>query len=245
MIGLFWLAAAGAAPAAAPVPPPPFVITPVQPASTADARALAEIVAPRETLLQLNLHWAERAILDMPTHSEDSSVLESEFPGIHRAMWSAAEPELRRQVEADIPNLWGRLAEVYGNLTHTELQGLVRFFRTPTGQRVITGLYGNLDLAPAIPAIVSDDEGRVDEALDAAEQAATRKTVEQLKPDESDIQILMTAITVEKLQALGVQAKAATDAWFKDEDPDQQAKIDALVAGAAERYMEDFPETSN
>jgi hypothetical protein len=192
-------------------------------------------------MVSLNVAWAERAIVAIPQNDPEAKELEAQYPGIHAAMWSASKTELTRQMEADLPNLWSRLENVYmAELTESEIGALTHFYRTPTGQRMIKGLYENVDLTDAVATMAGTaDDAKVERAVDEASEAARRKTVAQLQANPADLQALVAVVSVDRMKSVGAKVQQAMSDWFNADDSEGQKKIEAIMTAAAERYIKD------
>ena len=236
---LLLAAALIAAPAvAAPAQAPASAATP-QSASQA-AAALAQIVAPREIMVSLNMKWAEKGIEELPKLNAEAGEFEREFPGVHGAMWHAVKDELRAQLEADLPDLWNRLQQLYlANMSEPEIRALIGFYATPTGKRLIQGMYGNSDLQPMIQSMASSEDGSISEqSFRTVNDEAKRKTIADANIDPKDILPLMTAMPLPKLRAVGEKVQRVTMEWVNETDPEQQERINKLMADAAESFVE-------
>ena len=228
------LALLAAAPASAASAPPEI-------AASAEARTnasrLSQLVAPREIMVPLNMTWGERAVVAVPLQNEDAKALEAAYPGIHAAMWLAAKAEMQRQIEADLPRLWARMERVYlAELTPNQIDGVLRFFQTPTGQRMIAGMYSNIDLNGAIETMTPDG-GISESALDKASEQARRKAVAGLYPDPEDLAILSTAVSIDRMRQVGARIQQTTSEWFNEENAEDEKKIEDLMTNAAEKFV--------
>jgi len=227
-----------AAPAFAGPAETPTAVTASQSAKQA-AEALAQVVAPRQIMIPLNMKWAEKSIEELPKLNAEAGEFEGEFPGVHQAMWLAAKDELHAQLEASLPDLWGRLEQLYlADMTETEIRALIGFYSTPTGKRLIAGMYGNSDLQPMIQSMATSEDGNISEqSFRTVTEDAKRKAVANADIDPKDILPLMTAMSLPKLRAIGEKSQRATMEWVNRDDPQQQERINKLMADAAERFI--------
>jgi len=235
---LFAAAALAATPviAAQPAGTPPAA----QPGARQAATELARLLAPRETMIPLNMKWAEKSIEDLPKLDAEAGEFEREFPGVHQAMWLAAKNELRAQLDSGLPDLWARLEQLYlAEMTETEIRALIAFYKTPTGKRLIEGMYGNSDLQPVIESMAASEDGSISEqSVRAATEEAKRKTVTAANIDPKDIMPLVGAMPLAKMRAVGEKVQQVTLEWVNKEDPEQQERINKLMLEAAERFTE-------
>jgi len=212
--------------------------------SRTTAAALAKVVAPMDLMVSIELEQARKAILALPTVDEDAKQLEAEYPGIYVALWTEIEPEMRRQTEADYPSYWAALEQLYlSRLTENEAEAVMRFFKSPTGQKLIRNMYGSVDAAPIFAEMVRTENYTVDEKqMKAMTDTAKAKAVQQIGPeDHADLWILMASIKHDKFQALGAETQKLTLDWVNKEDAEGDAKLSKMMEEAMERYMESHP----
>lgn len=241
------LAAASAVqaqPAPAPNEPPSQARPEDKAVSRATAAALARVVAPIDVVVPAEVEQARKAILALPTMDEDAKQLEQEYPGLYAALWTAVEPEMRRQTEADYPNFWAALEEMYvARLTEREAQAVMAFFRSPTGQKLLRNVYGSFDATPMFADMVKSDTAKIGpEQLQAVTDAAKAKAIQQMGPeDQATLLTLAASIDLKKFQALGAETQKVTLDWVNKEDPAGEAKLEKMMVEAMERYMAAHP----
>jgi len=214
------------------------------PVSGATAAALARVVAPIDLMVPIELEQARKAIIALPTLDNDAKQLEAEYPGIYAAVWSEAEPEMRRQSVANYPGYWAILEQIYvKRLTENEAQAVLRFFKSPTGQKLIRNMYSSVEAAPIFADMVKTDNYSFDEKqMQAITDAAKAKAVQQIgKEDHADLWILLTSIRLEKFKALGAETQKATLDWVNKEDAEGEEKLGKIMQAAMERYMDAHP----
>jgi hypothetical protein len=215
-----------------------------QTVSLATAAALARAVAPLETMLPLEMEQARKAIIALPTLDDDARQLEQDFPGIYAALWTAVEPEMRRTTEASYPGYWAALEQMYqARLTENEAQAVLKFFKSPGGQKLIRTMYGSFDTAPMVAEMASSNNYTVNETqMKAATDAAKAKAVRQISDDDkADLLVLMASIDLAKFRAIGAETQKVTLAWVNREDPEGEAGLQKFMEQAMQGYMAAHP----
>jgi hypothetical protein len=208
--------------------------------SPTTAAALARTVAPADITIALEIDQARKAILSLPAIDEDAKQLESEFPGLYAAMWAAVEPEMRRSSEADFPSYWSALEKMYGaRLTEQEAQAVLTFFRSPTGQKLLRGMYAAMDTGPMFEQMIKSDSSTVGaKQMQTAVDAAKAKAVQQMGPeDEATLMALVASIDLEKFRALGAETQKITLEWVNKEDPEGEERLSKMMREAMGNYM--------
>jgi hypothetical protein len=212
--------------------------------SRVTAAALARTIAPMDVMLPLEIEQARKMILALPTMDEDAKQLEQEYPGLYAAVWTAVEPEMRRQTEADYPSFWTMLEDLYiRRLTEQEAQAVLAFFKSPTGQKLMRSMYGSLDATPWLAEMVKSESSTVSaEQMQGAINAAKAKAVQQIGPeDEPNLSALAAKISLEEFRSLGAETQKLTLDWVNKEDPEGEEKIAKIMEAAMERYMDAHP----
>lgn len=217
------------------------VATPVR---LATAASLARAVAPADVMIPAELEQVRKAILAMPTLDEDAKQLEQDYPGLYAAVWTAVEPEMRRQTQADLPGFWAKLEQLYvARLTEREAQGLLGFFQSPTGQKLMRNMYGSIDASPLYAEMAKSDEATIGaEQLQAVTDAAKAKAVRQMGPeDEASLLTLAVSIDLKKFQELGAETQKISLDWANRDDPEGEEKIGKVIEEVTERYIASHP----
>jgi hypothetical protein len=242
MIGLAIAVATAIPPQIAAAPPTPVTGVAVSPAavSRTTAATLARTVAPADVMIPFEIDQARKGILGLPQMDEEAKQLESDYPGIWSAVWTAIEPEMRRWVEADYPAFWAALEQLYAaRLTEQEAQALLTFYRSPTGQKLLRGMVQNFDASPILKDVLASPSSTVSaEQMSRVTNAAKSKAVATIGPEDTgEVMILMHYIDLEKFQSLGAETQKVTLDWVNKADPEGDKRLEELMRGAMERYM--------
>ena len=213
------------------------------PVTKRTAAELARTVAPADIMVPVELEQARKAILLLPQLDTGAKDLETEYPGIWAAIWTAVEPEMRRSVQADYPKFWASLERLYtSRLTEEEGEAILAFYRSPTGQKLIHGLVQgvqNIDTTPILKDVVESPSGTVSaEHFGDWGNAARAAAIKDIGPESlGDLLILMHSINLEKFKALGMETRKLTLSWVNDRDPEAEQRLKKLMQNAMEDYM--------
>jgi len=187
---------------------------------------------------------SRKAVLAVPTLDEDSRQLEKEYPGIFAATWAAIEPQLRKSLGAENERYWAALEDLYiSRLNEPEAQALLKFYRSPTGQKLIRNLHMNVDVMPIIPQVLNSNSGAVSaDQMRAVTDAAKVKALQSLEADDMDsFQELSTGLSLQKLGEIGQATEKLTLEWVNKSDPEFDSRLEALMTKAMEDYMVKHP----
>jgi hypothetical protein len=203
------------------------------------AFALAERVAPAEIMLPLEMKIGKQAFyMGFEADAEGKALLE-EYPNLPDVLWAAVEPELVRYSAADHPKFLDRLAALYrARLTTREMAGLYEFYGSSTGRKLVREAYRGLDANPVL-ADLAKQEGDVSaESLQAARGAGLSNVVSSLDAaDEAALLGIGKILPLEKWRQIGAETQKLTLEWVNQEDPVLEARIEALIEAAFEKYL--------
>ena len=208
--------------------------------SRSTAAALAKAVAPMDILIPAELEQARKAILALPTLDEDAKQLEQEFPGIYAAIWAASEAEMKRQTEAGYPGFLAMLEQLYlARLTEREAQGVLTFFQSPTGQKLLRNVYGSFDAAPLVAEMAKSGSSIIDaRQMQAATDAVKAKVVRQMGPeDEDSLLALSKAMELKKFREISAETQKISLEWVNRADPEGEERLGKIMEQATERYI--------
>lgn len=207
----------------------------------ADARALAELVSPADLFVEKEVAVARQAFFAGLESDPDSKALEADHPGISKALWTAAEPELRKSLVADVPEYRAVLARVYQQrLSAAEIAALRTFYATEVGRKLVRSMLTGLDAQPMIDELIANpDAGISMQAATASIDAAKKKAVGQIT--DKDVPALMQlqrSMDLKKMNEVGVEIRRATLEWANAPDPEMDALLEKTISEAAERFFE-------
>lgn len=202
------------------------------------AIALAQAVAPPDLLLPLEVALARKGFAMGFEADPEAKELRKNYPELLDAVWKALEPEVRRASAEDQPKFHAELAKIYiARLSSAEMEGLRRFYLTPTGQKLMRKLYGSIDPSPIVAEAVKS-QSISEQAMTAAKNAAQAEALAALAPEDfAALEELARTISMAKLHSLGQETQQATLKWINQEDPELDARIEKILADAVEKHI--------
>jgi hypothetical protein len=224
--------------------PPAAAVEASAAVSAETAAALARTVAPADVMIPMEVEQARRAILAMPTVDEEARLTEQEYPGIFDAVWKAMEPEMLRSATAELPGFIAALEQLYrARLTEREAQGLIAFYRSATGQKLLRATYASFDGTAILAEMTKSDSPTIDaKQLQAVTDAAKAKAVQQMGPeDDGALLALAASINLKKAQDLGSETQRISLEWVNKEDPEGDERIAKIMEAATEKYVAAHP----
>ena len=141
----------------------------------------------------------------------------------------------------DLPAYRHLLAAVYQrHLSPAEMTRLRTFYLSPGGQTMIRAVFASSDLKPVIKDLYEDPDAKISAgSVDALQRQASDRARAAFDPtDTASLALLAKAAPLAKLQAVGVDLKKAMLDWVNKADPELDARIEALMTEAVERFLE-------
>lgn len=235
------LAAAAIATAAPPASPPASgpVSGPVSPA----AATLAELVAPAEASIEAALAQLRQGIA-VAFAQELGADWATKYPGLLEAIWADVEPEMRRESARSRPMLMQRLAALYASrLSESEIIVLNRFYRSPTGQKIIRRMHADVDYAPIVNDLLATDGARVSvqAVRSMGDKGKARLYDELTDSDKEALTELARSLPMAKVQKAVAEIQQAAADWMNEPDPELEARMAGLMEKAARRYFKEHP----
>ena len=232
--------AAGAPLAAAETPVPAQAAKPV----SASATALAEVVVPADRYTEIEVSVTRQGLI-AAFAQELGADWQTQYPGLLEAIWKDTEPEVRRLSARSRPMLMQRLAALYtARLTESEMNILAAFYRSPTGQKMIRVMDEQADYSPMLNDMLAHDKGEVSaQALRSTHESGKARLIEQLsEADKTALVELARRLPIAKMRAVGAEVQRLTVEWINEPDPETEARLERVMAAAAERYYEEHPQ---
>lgn len=195
----------------------------------------AKLAQPREMVLESAMAALGKAQENFAS-SADFRAIEEEFPGFSKAYMAAAMPEIRKILDARIPELWSRLAGIYASeLETSELQGLHAFMASPLGVKVIRIGTTAADESAAKDVATSDGAEFTAKDVRSAAMAGGRAVMKALTADELlAFMRVINSPTGKAMMRVGPKVQASIAEWGNEMTPAEQEKMAAIALGVLE-----------
>jgi hypothetical protein len=132
---------------------------PVSAPLPANALALSEVLVPRDKVVEMTVNALEFGFNAELERDQETAELFAEYPGLDRAILDAIRPVILKHVLADLPMLVRSTAQFYAErFSSAEIDGLVEFYGSPTGSKLIAGMFLGADFGMLMDGI--DDSGQ-------------------------------------------------------------------------------------
>lgn len=242
IVGLAWMALGALIGAAAP---------PAAAQQKADAGAsapapvpdkplqLARLLNPADRLVDVAMRGFQVGVDTALKQNPKDAAIFNDNPGLIEAIVEAGKPIVRSHIEAAVPAYQGKFAEFYARtFSPAEVEQLIAFYSTPTGTKVITGMYDGADLAS-----FAAEAGKADKPLTAdAIRDYTSSAGAKLLPgfDADDWKALFTFAATPayaKLRSSTPELRQLTADMANEPDKAMDAELDKAVEATVAKYM--------
>lgn len=202
----------------------------------AKALQLARLVEPNTPIDSAK---AEGEFIAALRSDEALAALELEYPGILKALWDAVMPEVERQADAKLPHLWEKLAAIYtSELNLAELEAASAFLGSTTGRKMVKMVNEGM-VGPGVAAAMGSEEGTISASdLNSLKVVAATRMANSLSAEEqAEISTFAFSPAGLKLQQVAPQVNATAAEWANRSDPEDEARLDALMEKAMEAFI--------
>lgn len=156
---------------AAPGGSPPAV------APHANAMRLAQILSPEDKIAEASDHAFRTGFRAGMANDPDAAAMFEEHPALLEAIFDGASPLVRRHIVASVPDLQQRAAKFYAErFTPSEIEQLIGFYESPTGAKLVAGMYAGIDMSRVVEAVGPDGTDQItgDEVRDMLDSTSAR-----------------------------------------------------------------------
>lgn len=220
----------------------------IDPQSIAAATELTEVIfAAQDVQRQLN-SLVDGLLQQMAASDADLKQFMAAHPAMTSELKAAWLPIFTRVVADTQPKMKREIAELYAsNLPADEIREVTTFFKTPVGQRVLTGVQSNMTLSNATAELAQgalSDSKTIPDVSQATlvkdRRAAAVRSVASLSA--SDLQAVAAASArpgMQKVVALNKQRGAIEAKWFNYSDPAAEQEVEKVTEAVLSRYLKD------
>ena len=204
------------------------------------ARALAALVHPVELAVATATEGSDRYFVQAMLKNADIAALEKQHPGILEIMYKAARPFMIEAERRNAVKAQEMLTALYlKELAAEDLPTLHRFFASPTGQKVIRGMFNPKSIQHTAEAIAADPTGDVkaETLLVGQAQAVGRMAAGLTAEDEKVAAELLKTPTGARWHTLTPKVHAMMLDIVNADHPDLQVQVDAAMEAAATAFM--------
>jgi hypothetical protein len=211
------------------------------------ALRLASLLNPADKILEASDRAFRTGIQAALADDKASAAVFDEEPGLLSAIFEAALPILKKHVEASIPSMHREIAHFYAaRFTAAELDQLLEFYGTPTGRKIVEGMFAGLLEANFGVAAGPERKFVAGSTLQGAISSASSELWAKLtETDRSEVAKFTRSPVYPKVQAAMPDMINLLERLGNEPTPAMDAEIDETVSRVVEKYMADRAEKSH
>jgi len=212
--------------------PAPRISTPVTPARTALAKELVGYTQPTDLMLKAVLVGYEKGAAE----EGGSAELDELSPGLSARLAERGKAELVALVAERIPQMHERLAAMFAaNCAEEELKGLIAFYSSPAGSKMIR----SITLSDSGGDAFDDAKFTADEAA-TANRAAAKDAAKSLDGDEwLAMMSFVASPSGRAVKALGPQVQAISADWMTQLMAEFSKRIEPIAGQMVTEALEE------
>ncbi len=224
-IALALALALGSPAAAAPLPDKSPA---TRPADQSLALALAQANYPKSMFPAFQANFAaesEKGIVESGRFAK----IEKLFPGFTHRYSQAAVTEVRSGIQARLPGLYQKIAEIYdAELSPDEQQQYLDFIKSPAGQMLQKSFSSHQDVA-SLTASVAREGHLTQQTADQQMAIAAMSAQDEISDtDRTAIRAFLDSPMGAKATAVDEKAQVVILEWVNSPDPEQIKRLNAL-----------------
>lgn len=184
---------------------------------------------------------AEALMLELMASDPDMTEIEIEHPGVGMEMAKATLPIINKYLRQRLPDLHARQSALYrANFSESELNTLIEFYSSATGQKMIAVMLEQLKPDAMMKEAKGSEDYRI--SADSALKDISRTVpsiVDSL--DDTDIKALnalMETGLLPRLQKIAQQTQQIALDWMNESAPGEDEEIEDAAITTITRRME-------
>lgn len=209
-----------------------------------DALELARLLNPSEPLIKLAGRSFDEAFDKGMAADGGSEELEKAYPGFVAALRQTIRETTLADLRADMPGLHQRYARFFAsNFTAAETAELLRFYRSPTGTKVIQAKFDNIDVSKMSDRFAEDPNAKLSSGdIKAMSDSAIPGALKGMSAEDIKALIAFGLQPVgRKLKSVAPQMAQIEAEIANEADPELDAAIEAATRDIYKRFGIEAP----
>lgn len=203
------------------------------------ALKLATILNSEEIIVGQSDDNDKDMVLTLTQALPELTEMESEYPGIMSDIGDAILPIINQSMRSRLPALQERQAALYAKtFDASELDYLISFYGSPTGQKMIKTVMDNLSPDEMIKEGASNPNFEIsgDTALKDLRRTAINIDWKFTPEDERALRMFQLSSAFPKLQRVAGQTQQIMLDWSDESAPGEDEAIEAALTKVIEQY---------
>ena len=211
--------------------------------SAAQAMTLAQLMSPRELMLDMELREFDRHFVPSLRGEADLQSLEAEYPGLFEAMHKATRPLVAKGIGRTVDRVHEAMAAIIQDkFTTADVAELIDFYRSPVGQKTVQQMAGAADATELYQQAVKQDDFKLSaDTIAQHNRASATKAAKSFTPDEqAQMLLFMAKPSFSKLAEAQPQIQQLLAEKFNASDPDFDREVEQAMSSAIAQHIATF-----
>lgn len=183
---------------------------------------------------------AEKLMLELLEGNAEFAALEAEYPGIGSDIARAVLPVINKYSRTRLPELHKRQSALYRrNFSESEIDRLVEFYASPTGQKLISSLIENMQPTEMMK------EAKASENFEMSAVSALkdlRKTVPAVLEDMNDedttvLEKFGRSGLLGRMKAMAIETQSIGIEWMNESAPGEDEEIEVAITAVVDKRI--------
>ena len=211
--------------------------------SPAEAIALAQMMSPRDLLVDMEVREFDKHFVSSLRSDPDMKSMDDQYPGLFEAMHKASRGLVAEAMGRSAVKIQASVARlIETSFTPADITELTAFYRSPIGQKTVRQMAASADAGQIYQQAVKENDFKLTEDKIAAQvhDNATR-AVQNFTPDEQ-VQMIqfMAKPSFGKLAKAQPQIQKILADEFNAPDPEFDRLVEEAIGAAIEQHIASF-----
>ncbi|MCL6698762.1 DUF2059 domain-containing protein [Sphingomonas sp. NSE70-1] len=218
-------------------------VPPTAQASPAEAIALAQLMSPRDLLIDMEVREFDKHFVPSLGADPEMKALEDQYPGLFEAMHKASRGLVVEATGRSVGKIHVSVAKlIQSNFTPADIVELSDFYRSPVGQKTLRQMAAAADAGQVYQRAVAETDFKLTEDQIAAQlHDSAQKTAQSFTPEEQTAMLLfMAKPSFGKLARTQPQIQKLLADEFNAPDPDFDRQVEQAISAAIEQHIASF-----
>jgi hypothetical protein len=184
---------------------------------------------------------AEALMLELMASDPDLAELESDYPGVGKEIAQAMLPIINKHMRQRLPELHARQSALYhANFSEGEIDALIKFYSSSTGQKLIAGMMENIKPDAMINEAKASEDFRfsANSALKDIRNTVPSIMSSMNDADNKALQALMETGLLPRMQKIAPKTQQIALDWMNESAPGEDEELEEAAVTTITRRME-------
>lgn len=202
---------------------------------------LATVLNPEDLMVAAEKRGFEEELIPALRKHEDYVALEAKYPGIIDEVAMRMRPLLEEYGRASMPQRLQQMGLFFAQrFSRVELEDMLAFYTSPTGQRLIRAMFANASMQGIVDEAIADPEQQT--SIDAVNQifASSLNALPKalIESDRPVLRELMRKPWFARIRAVAPEMRQLQQQMINEPDPAFEGRLDQVITETIENFIE-------